>query len=72
MSLDLKPLGLADVPDALALSTAEGWNQNAADWQRMFDLEPEGCFGVREDGRLVGTVTTTTGVVGALDGSNFI
>jgi GNAT superfamily N-acetyltransferase len=60
MSHDLQTLGSADVADALALSTREGWNQSATDWERMFALEPAGCFGLREGGRLIGTVTTTT------------
>lgn len=49
-----------DVPAALALSTAEGWNQTEADWRRLTRLEPAGCFAAREDHRLIGTVTTTT------------
>ena len=53
-------LAEADVPAAFALSTAEGWNQLPADWLRLIRLEPAGCFAAREDGRLVGTVTTTS------------
>src|SRR6185436_15504947 len=49
-----------DLDSAGALSAAEGWNQTAADWRRMIELEPAGCFAARDGDRLVGTVTTTT------------
>ena len=54
------PLGPGDLDDALALSTAEGWNQTAADWGRLLRLDPDGCFAARDGSRLVGTVTTVT------------
>jgi GNAT superfamily N-acetyltransferase len=56
--LDL--LRAEDLEAALTLSTAEGWNQTAADWRRILRLGPAGCFAARDGGRLVGTVTTTT------------
>lgn len=58
--MNIGPLHSADLDAALALSTAEGWNQAAADWSRMLRLEPAGCFAARDGSRLVGTVTTTT------------
>jgi predicted N-acetyltransferase YhbS len=58
VTIDL--LRLDDLGAALALSVAEGWNQSEADWRRMIQLEPSGCFVARDRGRLVGTVTTTT------------
>ncbi len=33
-----RPLTLADVPAALALSTEAGWNQSAADWAMLIEL----------------------------------
>ena len=50
-------LTVDDVPEALELSTAAGWNQTADDWRRIIALEPEGCFGIDCDGRLVATAT---------------
>lgn len=50
-------LQLADIPDALRLSDAAGWNQAAEDWARVIEQEPEGCFGVDEDGVLAATAT---------------
>ena len=58
--MNIGPLTSEHVDEALALSSAEGWNQSAEDWRRMVGLEPSGCFLAREEGRLVGTVTTTT------------
>lgn len=49
-----------DVAAACELSEAAGWNQTASDWQRLLELEPIGCFGISEDGRLVATTTLLT------------
>jgi GNAT superfamily N-acetyltransferase len=49
----------SDIPLAMGLKEAAGWNQTEADWRRLLRLEPNGCFGAVEDGRLVGTTTTT-------------
>lgn len=46
-----------DLPDLLALSTAAGWNQTLADWQRLLDLEPLGCFGIELDSHIVASTT---------------
>jgi GNAT superfamily N-acetyltransferase len=36
-----------------------GWNQTRADWRRLIELEPSGCFVAELDGVLAGTATTT-------------
>jgi ribosomal protein S18 acetylase RimI-like enzyme len=59
MPLTIDPLRDADLADAIALSTGEGWNQTPVDWRRLLRLAPGGCFAARTGGRLVGTVTTT-------------
>jgi GNAT superfamily N-acetyltransferase len=46
-----------DLAGALRLSTQAGWNQTPADWLRLLDLFPEGCFAGRQDGALVATST---------------
>ncbi len=51
--LDVAPLALADLPDCLALSTAAGWNQVAADWRIFFDLGR--VWGIRKDNKVVAT-----------------
>ena len=66
MDLAVDSLTTADVPDAMGLSTQAGWNQVPADWHRLLDLEPAGCFAGRVDGDLVatGTLVTYDGAVG--------
>ncbi len=44
----------------MTLSTAVGWNQLEEDWLRILDLEPAGCYGVEEDGRIVASATAFT------------
>ena len=53
-------LTAADLEDALRLSVQAGWNQTAADWRRILDLSPLGCFAGRLGGRLVATSTVVT------------
>jgi len=50
----------SDIPAAMRLKEAAGWNQTEEDWRRLLMLEPDGCFAAMKDGRLVGTTTTTT------------
>jgi len=45
----------ADLAAGLRLSTQAGWNQVAADWQRVYDLCPGAFFAGRLDGRVVAT-----------------
>lgn len=47
----------ADIPGAMRLKHAAGWNQTASDWQRLLRLEPEGCFVAERDGLVVGSTT---------------
>jgi len=59
LAVDIRLLFEADIPAAMQLKEAAGWNQTEADWRRLLRLEPNGCFGAIKDGRLVGTTTTT-------------
>jgi len=52
-------LTAADIPQAMLLKQAAGWNQTEQDWLRVIELEPEGCFCMERDGRLVATATST-------------
>lgn len=52
-----RPLTIADLPQALGLSSSAGWNQTAADWLRLLELAPESCFGIESDSSLVATAT---------------
>src|ERR1044071_5228007 len=58
-AVEIRLLFEADIPAAMQLKEAAGWNQTEADWHRLLRLEPDGCFGAIQDGRLVGTTTTT-------------
>jgi GNAT superfamily N-acetyltransferase len=49
----------ADLPMGLGLSRQAGWNQTPADWQRLLDLQQDGCFVARWNDRPVGTTTTS-------------
>ena len=46
-----------DVSSALRLSTQVGWNQTAADWERLLAVTPDGCHGGWVDGTLVATTS---------------
>ncbi|WP_338737922.1 GNAT family N-acetyltransferase [Haloplanus salilacus] len=46
--------------EAYKLAPAVVWNQTKEDWQRLFDLYPENCFGGYVDGELVATSTLAT------------
>src|SRR5260221_6148539 len=41
----------------MRLKDAAGWNQTAADWQRVLALEPDGCFAIECDGQVRATTT---------------
>jgi GNAT superfamily N-acetyltransferase len=53
----VRPLLPCDVPGAMELSEAAGWNQTIEDWLRILSLEPQGCFCVQSEGRVVATAT---------------
>jgi GNAT superfamily N-acetyltransferase len=57
--LNIELLTSSDIPEAMRLVETAGWNQTPADWQRLIDYAPAGCFKAVLDGTLVGTVTTT-------------
>jgi GNAT superfamily N-acetyltransferase len=44
----------------MTLSIAVGWNQVEADWERMLELEPDGCFAIEADGRVAASATVIT------------
>lgn len=56
--IHLRTLTLDDVPHGLRLKEQAGWNQTAADWQRVLAFEPEGCFLAEWEGQPVGTACT--------------
>ena len=53
----VRRLTSADIPSAMRLKNAVGWNQTALDWQNVLALAPDGCFGIDAEGTLVATTT---------------
>ncbi len=51
----MRPLTIEDIPAAMRLKAAAGWNQTSEDWRRFLHLEPEGCFSIDVDGTLAAT-----------------
>lgn len=41
----------------MRLSSAAGWNQTPADWLRVLELAPTGCWGIENEGRIIATTT---------------
>ena len=58
--VEIRLLFESDIPAAMTLKEAAGWNQTEEDWRRLLSLEPSGCFAAIKDERLIGTTTTTT------------
>ena len=54
---NIRTLTAADLDDCMKLKDAAGWNQTKADWLALLKWEPEGCFGIEIDGRVVATAT---------------
>ncbi|SIO61800.1 Acetyltransferase (GNAT) domain-containing protein [Singulisphaera sp. GP187] len=47
-----------DIAHGMRLKEQAAWNQVEPDWQRLFDLQPDGGFVATFDGKPIGTVTT--------------
>ncbi|MCW8133514.1 MAG: GNAT family N-acetyltransferase [Planctomycetota bacterium] len=52
-------LTLKDIPGAQRLRELAKWNQTDEDWKNLIAFEPQGCFAVEMDGKVVGTATST-------------
>lgn len=53
----IRRLEPTDAGALMELNQAAGWNQIESDWIRLMEIEPEGCFGLECDGRIVATAT---------------
>ena len=47
--VEIRLLGAGDLPAAMRLKEAAGWNQTEEDWLRLLRLEPRGCFAAAEN-----------------------
>ena len=55
MDIQILPLYEADIPRAMELKNALGWNQTPEDGRRFLQLSPKGSFKAMRGGRMVGT-----------------
>ncbi len=53
----MRALRRADMAGLMRLKESAGWNQTEQDWERLLELEPEGCFGLERDGVIVACST---------------
>jgi GNAT superfamily N-acetyltransferase len=53
----LKTLTISDIPQALELSSAEGWNQTEKNWKLLIENPGNVCLALEEEGKIVATVT---------------
>ncbi len=53
----VRSLSAVDIPAAMRLTEAAGWNQTESDWRNLMALAPDGCFGLDCDGELRATAT---------------
>jgi len=58
--IDIRRLESSDIPAAMRLKETAGWNQTGQDWERLLELEPDGCFGLEQDGVLAAAATAVT------------
>lgn len=58
MNFKLRTMTFEDIPVAIRLKDAAGWNQTAADWARFISANPEGCFVMECHGNVIGTSAT--------------
>src|ERR1700752_4739849 len=54
---NLRLLRTDDVANASALPGLAGWNQTIDDWQTLLRLDPQACFCIELDDRIVATTT---------------
>ncbi|MGZ6206856.1 MAG: GNAT family N-acetyltransferase [Syntrophales bacterium] len=60
MKLRLRKMTPDDIPMAVRLKDAAGWNQTTLDWLRFISASPEGCFVMEYKGEVIGTSATMT------------
>lgn len=56
--LHIRPMTAADIGLGMRLKAQACWNQTEADWRRILDLQPDGCFVAELDGGAVATTAT--------------
>ena len=59
----IREMTTADVPAAMRLKDAAGWNQTAEDWRNLLAIEPRGCWVEEIDEAGAKTVAGSTTLV---------
>jgi predicted N-acetyltransferase YhbS len=58
MNFKLRVMTSGDIPEAMRLKDAAGWNQTTLDWARFLSATPEGCFVAEYSSDVIGTAAT--------------
>ena len=53
----IRRMQTGDLPAAMRLTAAAGWNQTVHDWTNLLALEPEGCWVWEQDGQVAASTT---------------
>lgn len=53
----IRRMGPEDIPAAMRLKDAAGWNQTEQDWANILALEPEGCWVYEHEGQIAASTT---------------
>jgi GNAT superfamily N-acetyltransferase len=56
--VEIREMGVGDIPAGLALCRASGWNQTEHDWRHFLMTAPRGALVAVQDGRVIGSVAT--------------
>jgi GNAT superfamily N-acetyltransferase len=58
MNFKLRVMTSGDIPVAMQLKDAAGWNQTSGDWERFLSATPYGCFVAEHRSGVIGTSAT--------------
>jgi ribosomal protein S18 acetylase RimI-like enzyme len=56
--MNIRIMTADDIPAGVRLKGIAGWNQTEADWKRLLNAGPKGCFVAEVNERVCGTATT--------------
>jgi GNAT superfamily N-acetyltransferase len=57
--IHIRTMTAGDIPLGMHLRQQALWNQTEADWQRLLDFQPDGCFVAELEGSAVGTTAVS-------------
>src|SRR5713226_2659997 len=53
----IRQMHTSDIPSAMRIKEAAGWNQTPEDWVNVLALEPQGCWVEEQGGEVVASTT---------------